>query len=385
MVLRLPEHIRTQGVTPMNKMKAGIIGCGNISGIYFKNLKESPLVEVVACADLVPERAQERADEFNIANVYSVEELLAQPEIELIVNLTIPASHANVDIAALEWGKHVYSEKPLAITLEEGLRVLNLADKKGLRAGCAPDTFLGSTVQTAKAAIDSGLIGRPIAATAFNMGLGPEAWHLNPEFFYAPGGGPMMDMGPYYLAAMVELLGPARRVSASAGIQIPDRTVGSGPNSGKPITVKTPTHLAGTVDFENGSILTMITSFDIFGGSGLPWMEIYGTHGTLNLTDPNYFNGDVKLSRMGSEEWELLKPVFECGKNERGLGINDMVEAIADNRDHRANARMAYHILEIMQSFQQSSLEGRHVVLQSTYRFGKLPAPLQTEMINNSI
>lgn len=352
----------------MIKMKAGIIGCGNISGIYLKNLKDSPLVEVVACADLIPERARQRADEFNIANVYNVEELLARPEIDLIVNLTIPASHANVDIAALEAGKHVYSEKPLAVTLEEGLQIISLADQKRLRVGCAPDTFLGSTVQTAKAAIESGLIGRPIAATAFNMGLGPEAWHHNPEFFYAPGGGPMMDMGPYFLAAMVELLGPACRVSASTGIQIPDRMIGSGPNSGKAITVQTPTHLAGTVDFENGSILTMITSFDIFGGSDLPWMEIYGTQGTLSLADPNYFNGDVKLRRPGQEQWETLEPVFECGRNERGLGINDMVQAIENHRDHRASAQMAYHILEIMHSFQQSSSEGRHIVLESSYR-----------------
>ncbi|NMO94568.1 Gfo/Idh/MocA family protein [Paenibacillus lemnae] len=367
----------------MQKMKTGIIGCGNISGIYFQNLKDSQWVEVVACADLVPERAKERADEYNIPYVYTVEELLASPEIELVINLTIPASHANVDIAALEAGKHVYSEKPLAITLEEGSQVLTVADRRGLRAGCAPDTFLGSAVQTAKQAIHQGLIGRPIAATAFNMGKGPESWHHNPDFFYAAGGGPMMDMGPYYISALVELLGPARRVSASANIQIPDRNVGSGPNSGKPITVQTPTHLAGTVDFENGAIVSMITSFDIFGGSELPWIEIYGTQGTLSLSDPNYFNGDVKIRAHGSQEWKTLDPVFECGKNERGLGVNDMAEAISENRDHRASARMAYHVLEIMQSFQQSSLEGRHIVLQSTYRFGQLPAPKLAESVKN--
>ncbi|WP_339292930.1 Gfo/Idh/MocA family oxidoreductase [Paenibacillus sp. FSL W8-0187] len=365
----------------MKKMKAGIIGCGTISGVYFTNLENSPWVEVVACADLIPDNAKKKAEEFNIPNVYTVQEMLAQTDIEFIINLTIPASHANVDIASLEAGKHVYSEKPLAITLEEARRVLNMADQKGLRVGCAPDTFLGSGVQTAKAAIESGLIGRPVAATAFMMGSGPEAWHPNPEFFYASGGGPMMDMGPYYVSALVELLGPASRISASTGIQIPDRAIGSGPRQGQPITVQTPTHLAGTLDFENGAIATMITSFDIFGGSNLPWIEIYGTQGSLSLGDPNFFNSEVKLRKHGSDEWELLDPAFECGKNERGLGINDMIQSIHEQKDHRVSARLAYHVLEIMQSFQQSSLEGRHIVLQSTYRYGKLPAPQQINKV----
>lgn len=365
----------------MKKMKAGIIGCGTISGVYFTNLENSPWVEVVACADLIPDNAKKKAEEFNIPNVYTVQEMLAQTDIEFIINLTIPASHANVDIASLEAGKHVYSEKPLAITLEEARRVLNMADQKGLRVGCAPDTFLGSGVQTAKAAIESGLIGRPVAATAFMMGSGPEAWHPNPEFFYASGGGPMMDMGPYYVSALVELLGPASRISASTGIQIPDRAIGSGLRQGQPITVQTPTHLAGTLDFENGAIATMITSFDIFGGSNLPWIEIYGTQGSLSLGDPNFFNSEVKLRKHGSDEWELLDPAFECGKNERGLGINDMIQSIHEQKDHRVSARLAYHVLEIMQSFQQSSLEGRHIVLQSTYRYGKLPAPQQINKV----
>jgi len=367
----------------MQKMKAGIIGCGTISGVYFTNLKNSPWVEVVACADIVLDNAKNKAEEFNIPKAYTVEEMLAQSEIELIINLTIPASHANVDIASLEAGKHVYSEKPLAITLDEARQILNIADQKGLRVGCAPDTFLGSGIQTAKAAINSGQIGRPVAATAFMMGSGPESWHPNPEFFYASGGGgPMMDMGPYYVSALVELLGPARRVSASAGIQIPDRVVASGPLQGKPITVQTPTHLAGTIDFENGAIASMITSFDIVGGSHLPWIEIYGTHGTLSLGDPNYFNREVKLRKHGSDEWALLEPTFECGKNERGLGIEDMIQAIYEQKDHRVSARLAYHVLEIMHSFQQSSLEGRHIVLQSTYRYGKLPAFAAVESTN---
>ncbi|MCM2999488.1 Gfo/Idh/MocA family protein [Paenibacillus cellulositrophicus] len=347
-------------------MKAGIIGCGNISAIYLENLKKSPVVEVVAVADLVTERAQARAEEFGIANAYTVDELLGDQEIELVINLTIPGSHASIDLAALEAGKHVYAEKPLATSLQDGKRVVELAEQKGLRAGSAPDTFLGSGVQTAKAAIEAGKIGIPVAATAFMMGGGPEGWHPDPEFFYAPGGGPMLDMGPYYLTALVELLGSIRRISASVGAQIPMRTIGSGPKSGQQIQVQTPTHLAGTIDFKQGAIATMITSFDIKAGANLPWIEIYGTEGTLSLPDPNFFNGDVKLRRSGSSEWEVLTPVFESTQNERGRGVNDMVEAIRSGRKHRANGNLAYHVLEAMYAFEESSISGSHVVLESS-------------------
>ncbi|PQP87952.1 Gfo/Idh/MocA family protein [Paenibacillus sp. AR247] len=348
-------------------MKAGIIGCGNISAIYLENLKKSPVVEVVAVADLVTERAQARAEEFGIANAYTVDELLGDQEIELVINLTIPGSHASIDLAALEAGKHVYAEKPLATSLQDGKRVVELAEQKGLRAGSAPDTFLGSGVQTAKAAIEAGKIGIPVAATAFMMGGGPEGWHPDPEFFYAPGGGPMLDMGPYYLTALVELLGSIRRISASVGAQIPMRTIGSGPKSGQQIQVQTPTHLAGTIDFKQGAIATMITSFDIKAGANLPWIEIYGTEGTLSLPDPNFFNGDVKLRRSGSSEWEVLTPVFESTQNERGRGVNDMVEAILSGRKHRANGNLAYHVLEAMYAFEESSISGSHVVLASSH------------------
>lgn len=348
-------------------MKAGIIGCGNISAIYLENLKKSPVVEVVAVADLVTERAQARAEEFGIANAYTVDELLGDQEIELVINLTIPGSHASIDLAALEAGKHVYAEKPLATSLQDGKRVVELAKQKGLRAGSAPDTFLGSGVQTAKAAIEAGKIGIPVAATAFMMGGGPEGWHPDPEFFYAPGGGPMLDMGPYYLTALVELLGSIRRISASVGAQIPMRTIGSGPKSGQQIQVQTPTHLAGTIDFKQGAIATMITSFDIKAGANLPWIEIYGTEGTLSLPDPNFFNGDVKLRPSGSSEWEVLTPVFESTQNERGRGVNDMVEAIRSGRKHRANGNLAYHVLEAMYAFEESSISGSHVVLESSH------------------
>jgi predicted dehydrogenase len=351
----------------VEKMKAGIIGCGNISAIYLENLKTNPYIEVVAVADLIRERAQERADEFNIANVYNVDELLQNDEIELVLNLTIPGSHAMTDLAALEAGKHVYAEKPLAISLEDGRKVVELAEKKGLYVGSAPDTFLGSGIQTARKAIEEGLIGKPIAATSFFMGGGPEAWHPDPEFFYTAGGGPMFDMGPYYLTALITLLGPIRRISASAGIQIADRKVGSGPKEGTTLRVETPTHLAGTIDFADGAIVTMITSFDIRGASDLPRIEIYGTAGTLSVPDPNFFNGEVKLRRYGQDTWETVQPAFESGHNERGIGLTEMVESIRAGRQHKASGKLAYHVLEAMHAFQRSSLEGKHIHLESTY------------------
>lgn len=356
----------------MERMKAGLIGCGNISEIYLENLQSSSVVEVVACADMVIEKAQARASQFNIANAFTPEELFQQEDIELIINLTIPAAHASVNLAALAAGKHVYAEKPFAVSLEDGQRTLLRAKEVGRRVGSAPDTFLGSGIETARKAIDDGLIGRPIAASAFMMSGGPESWHPDPEFFYAPGGGPMFDMGPYYLTALTSLLGSMTRISSSAGIQIPDRHVHSGPKEGTPLRVQTPTHLAGTIDFENSAIVTMITSFDIKGGSQLPRMEIYGTEGTLEIPDPNFFDGDVRLRRAGSEEFEIVPPVFEGTRNERGKGLNEMVTAIRNNQPHRASGELAYHVLEAMHAFQRSSLEGKHVIIKSRagYRQG---------------
>ncbi|GGN95637.1 Gfo/Idh/MocA family protein [Saccharibacillus kuerlensis] len=352
----------------MTRMKTGIVGCGNISSIYLQNLAASQWIEVTALADRILEKAQERADEFGIATACTVDELMADPSIELVINLTIPASHAAVHLAALEAGKHVYGEKPLAVSLEDGRLVLEEAAKRNLQVGCAPDTFLGAGVSTARRAIEEGLIGRPIGGTAFMLSGGPESWHPDPEFFYAYGGGPLFDMGPYYLTALINLLGPIQRVSSSAGIQIPDRIVGSGPKEGTPIVVQTPTHLAGTLDFAGGSIVTMIMSFDVRGGAELPRMEIYGTAGTLSLPDPNFFGGDVRLRRADSEEWETLAPIFESDHNERGIGVEDMVKSIREDRRHRANGELAYHVLEVMHAFMHSSAESRHITLESSYK-----------------
>lgn len=257
----------------MTAMRIGIIGCGNISPAYLNYLKDSTVAKVTALADLLPEKAAERAKEYGIEQVYSVEEMLQSPDIDIILNLTIPASHAAINIAALEHGKHVYAEKPLSISLEDAKRTLELAEARQLRVGCAPDTFLGAGLQTSRMAIQEGRIGRPVAASAFMMGAGPEGWHPNPDFFYQEGGGPMFDMGPYYLTALVNLLGPITRVSSSAQSLLPERIVKSGPRAGTRIPVHTPTHYSGTLDFAGGAIGTLITSFDIPGGSTLPALK----------------------------------------------------------------------------------------------------------------
>ncbi|MFR9708572.1 Gfo/Idh/MocA family protein [Paenibacillus sp. MB22_1] len=347
----------------MTDIQIGIIGCGNISPAYLRHLAKSDRLKVVALADQFPEKARERAEEFGIENVFTVEEMLRHPKIDLILNLTVPSSHAAINIAALEHGKHVYVEKPLAIHLEDASRMLELAAARHLRVGCAPDTFLGAGLETARKAIQDGLIGRPAAASAFMVSGGPESWHPNPEFFYAEGGGPMFDMGPYYLTALVQLLGPIRRISGSAGSQIPERTIGSGPKAGTPIPVHTPTHYSATLDFVGGAIGTLVTSFDVRGGSMLPRIEIYGTEGTLEVPDPNWFTGEVKLRRAGEETWETLPPVFASGDNERGRGIEEMVQAIQEGREHRASGKLAYHVLEAMHAVARSSKEGRHILL----------------------
>lgn len=349
----------------MDKVKAGIIGTGNISGIYFRNGSRFESLEIVACADIDIGRAKQKAEEHGV-RACTVDELLADPKIEMIINLTIPKAHAPVNLQALEAGKHVYVEKPLAVTLEEGREVLELAGRKGLLVGCAPDTFLGGGIQTCIRLIEEGAIGTPIGATAFMMIGGHETWHPSPEFYYQPGGGPMFDMGPYYLTALVAMLGPMRRVTGSARISFPERTITSQPKAGTVIPVEVPTHVAGVIDFEAGPIATIITSFDVKGGSTLPRIEVYGSEGTLVVPDPNTFDGPVRLSRAGSREWVDVPLTHGHTGNSRGIGAADMAKAIRTGRAHRASGALAYHVLEAMHGFHIASEEGRHYRLSST-------------------
>ncbi|MDF2715205.1 MAG: gfo/Idh/MocA family oxidoreductase [Paenibacillus sp.] len=355
----------------MDKLKVGIIGTGNISGIYFQNGKRFESMEVVACADLDVEKAKAKADEHEVRGC-SVEELLADPDIQMVINLTVPQVHGAVALQALEAGKHVYSEKPLTATREEGKQVLEVARKKGLRVGCAPDTFLGAGIQTSIKLVDDGWIGTPIGATSFMLGAGPEGWHPNPEFFYKTGGGPLFDMGPYYLTALVALLGPITRVTGSAKISFPERTATSQQLFGKKIKVETPTHIAGIFDFASGPMATLLTSFDVKGGSVLPRIELYGSEGTLQIPDPNTFGGKVRIRRAGAEEWSDIPLTYGKSENARGVGAADMAKAILTGRDHRANGEMAYHVLEAMFGILDASEQGVHYTMQSTCQ---RPAP----------
>lgn len=366
----------------MDKMKAGIIGCGNISGIYLTNLQKFDALELAACADLDPARAQSKADEYGVAQACSVDEMLADKSIDIIVNLTIPQAHAEVSLQALAAGKHVYAEKPLAVTREEGRRVLDLAEAKGLRVGCAPDTFLGGGIQTCIKLIHDGWIGRPVAATAFMVGRGHEHWHPSPEFYYQKGGGPMFDMGPYYLTALVALLGPIRRVTGSASISYPQRTIRSEPKYGSIIDVEVPTHVAGVMDFHSGAVGTVITSFDAFGGANLPFIEIYGSEGTLSVPNPNTFGGPVKLKRTDRKETMELPLSHGYTENSRGVGVADMVHAIRSGRPHRASGELAYHVLEAMHGFHDASKQDTHYYMESSC---ETPAPLPLGLTNRRL
>src|SRR5438093_11346533 len=288
-----------------DKVRVGIIGCGTISGIYLKVAPTFELLEVVACADIVVERARARAAEFGLAKAGSVDALLADPAVDLVVNLTIPAAHGQVALAAVEAGKSVYNEKPLAVDRAEARRLLERARAKGVLVGAAPDTFLGGGIQTCRKLIDDGAIGAPVAATAFFANHGHESWHPDPGFYYQPGGGPMLDMGPHYLTALVSLIGPVRRVTGSVRATFPEREIGSEPRRGQKIPVNTPTHVAGVVDFASGAIGTIITSFDVWAHS-LPRIEIYGSEGSLAVPDPNTFGGPVRLRRAGEAEWREM-------------------------------------------------------------------------------
>ena len=357
------------------KSNIGIIGCGQISSIYLEAPRTFNILNIVACADLDMDRARAQASRFGVPKACTVDELLADPTIDIVINLTIPKVHAEVGMSVINAGKSVYAEKPLALNRIQGRVLLDAAAAKKLRVGSAPDTFLGGGIQTCIKLINDGVIGTPVAATAFLMGHGPEHWHLDPDFYYQPGGGPMFDMGPYYLTALIAMMGPLRRVTGSTSIAFPERTITSKPKYGTKIIVNTPTHVAGILDFASGAIGTIITSFDIWHHQ-LPRIEIYGTEGTLSVPDPNTFNGPVFVRLAQEQEWREVPLTHGHTKNSRGIGVADMAHAMQEGREHRANGDMAYHVLDIMQAIHESATEGKHIELTSTCT---QPAPLAPE------
>ncbi|MFL7838516.1 MAG: Gfo/Idh/MocA family protein [Candidatus Promineifilaceae bacterium] len=347
------------------KVSVGFVGGGNISGQYIRGCRKFEILNITAVSDLNMDRARAVAQENDIPRACTVEELLADPDVDIVLNLTIPAAHAAVSLSAIEAGKHVYSEKPLALTTADGRAVLNAVAANGVRLGCAPDTFLGGGLQTCRKLIDDGVIGEPIAATAFMMSGGPESWHPNPFFLYEVGAGPLFDVGPYYLTTLVNLLGPVAGVSALARKTFPERVATSKELYGQRIPVYTPTHVAGLLDFAAGPVGTLITSFDIPGGSQLPRIEIYGSKGTLIVPDPNTFKGPVRLKLAGEKEWQEV-PLTHSPDVGRGIGLADMAYAVKSGRPHRVSGDLAYHVLENMESLLRASEERRYLPIEST-------------------
>jgi predicted dehydrogenase len=355
-------------------VRVGVIGCGKISGIYLENGAVFDDVEIIACSDLVPERAKAQAEAFGVPKACTPEELLDDEEVEVVLNLTVPNVHAGVSLAALRAGKHVYTEKPLAVSLEDGWKMLEVAGERDLLIACAPDSFLGGGLQTCRKVVEEGVIGEPVAVAAFMLNHGPEDWHPNPDFFYQPGAGPMFDLGPYYLSTLTTLMGPVRRVTASARVTFPERTITSEPHAGTSITVNTPTHVAGVMDFESGAVGTLVTSFDVWS-ENQSRIDLYGTEGTLSLPDPNTFGGPVRVWRSDENAWTELPLSHPYSENSRGLGLADMARALRSDEKHRASGELGLHVLEAIHAFLASSETGRHVEVTSVFdRPEPLPA-----------
>lgn len=354
----------------MDTIKTILIGAGNISGIYLKNITGMfPEVELIGVYDQAPQRAEAARQAYGIPKAYAtLEQALADEKGQLILNLTPPAAHFSVSREALLAGKHVYCEKPLGISLEEGRALSALAREKGLRLGGAPDTFLGAGIQTCRKLIDDGKIGDIVGASAFMLCRGHEGWHPDPMFYYQQGGGPMMDMGPYYLTALMYLLGGVRRVFGAGRITFPKRKIFSQPRAGQIMDVTVNTHMAGTIEFASGAIGTILTTFDVhYPKEKTRYIEIYGSEGSLFLPDPNFFDGPVLLFRPGEGLREMpLIPGYR--ENARGLGLWDMARAIRDGSPARCDVQQTLHVLEVMAGFEESAKTGSWTDIQSLYR-----------------
>ena len=353
-------------------MKAGIIGCGNISGAYMKHARTFRHLQITKCADLNMDAAKARAEEFHLTAA-SVNELLNSDDIDIILNLTTPQAHTEIDLRALEAGKHIYSEKPMGLDSDSVRKVMTLAETKGLRAGCAPDTFLGGGHQTCRKLLDDGLIGKVIGGTAFMLCHGHESWHPSPGFYYLHGGGPLFDMGPYYITALVNLLGPVRRI-VSINTRSTDLRTGIKVNQNKTFPVEVDTHISAILEFASGAVINLITSFDVWKHSNYSDIELYGTEGSLHIPDPNAFNGPIRFFKAGlSSDWAPADNPFIYNENMRSIGLADMAAAIELNRPHRCSGVLAGHVVDVMCSILRAGKENRTIEVQSAC---ERPAPL---------
>ncbi|GLS18273.1 oxidoreductase [Labrys miyagiensis] len=356
-------------------LRVGLIGCGNISDIYLINAALFRDYDFVACADLKDEAARKQADKYGL-HKRSIADILVADDIDIILNLTIPEAHAGVSMSAIEAGKHVYGEKPLATRLTDGVKLIEAAKAKGLRVGTAPDTVLGASIQDARRRIDAGEIGKPLLGTAAVMGHGMEAWHPNPEFFFKPGAGPVFDMGPYYLSTLVTLLGPVASVVALSQSGFEERVVTTegSPFNGQRIKVETPTSIQALLAFKSGAQIAFMASWDVWAHGQLP-LELHGTTASMRVPDPNWFGGEVSLAigrqpweahatskdRFGEANWPKDAPGVA---NYRGLGLADMARGILDKRPHRANGEIGLHVLAIMEGILTAAAENRTVTIE---------------------
>jgi predicted dehydrogenase len=357
-------------VSEAEPLRVGIIGCGDVSTMYLAGLAPIESVELVACADLDAVRADALSAKGGFPAV-AVETLLADPTIDVVLNLTPPQAHASVSMAAIKAGKHVYSEKPLATSLDDARRVLGAARDAGVRIGAAPDTFLGGGLQTARAVVDEGLIGTPTAANALVAHTGPERWHPNPGIFYGPGGGPVLDVGPYYVSALVNLLGSVSSVTAMGRGLGTERRIAAGPRAGSTLTSEVPTTVIAAMTFESGVVGGLFASFDS-AGSRSPNIEIHGTEGSVSLGDANMFAGEVLHRPFGADAWEDVPHRFDASVG-RGVGLADMVDAIRADRPHRASGELGFHVLEVLLAIEEATRSGRVETIASRV---ERPAPL---------
>jgi predicted dehydrogenase len=355
----------------MTSVRVGVIGCGDISAAYLKAARCFPILDIVALSDLNRDAATARSVEFGVAE-RSVDDTLADPNIEVILNLTVPKAHVEVGLRAVAAGKHVHSEKPLGVTVAEARTLIDAAKRKGVRVGSAPDTFLGGAHQTARACLDEGMIGRPVGGTAFFLCPGHERWHPRPDFYYRAGGGPMLDMGPYYVTDLVNLLGPVASVCGVATRTRAERVITSAPLAGTRIPVETATHVTGVLTFVSGAAVSMTMSFDVARHKHVP-IEIYGERGSLIAPDLNFFGGTIEVA-TATEDWREVptRHAYADG-NYRILGLADMAQAIRVGRAHRASGDLAFHALEVMEAFQKSSDAGATVAIGSR---PERPAPM---------
>lgn len=349
----------------------GIIGAGVISNTYLDNLHSFGDVEVLAIGDLYPDVAKAKAEEKEVAVSGDPSVVLDHPDIEIVVNLTIPAAHAEVALAAVAVGKHVWNEKPLTLDRASGKALLTAAEEKGVRVGCAPDTFLGTGLQATFKALQDGVIGEPLTALILMQSPGPESWHPNPAFLFQEGAGPLFDIGPYYLTALVQAFGPAEGVAAIGSKAKAKRVIGSGPKAGEEFEVTVPSQTAGLARFASGQSLTTIFSFD----SPVPrtMLEITGTEATMLVPDPNGFDGEIKIRKPRTDDWETIETTTM--QSSRGTGVLDMARAIREDRPHRAQGALAYHVLDIMTSMAESGEQGEFVPVESTVEPATLLPP----------